>query len=405
MPPSISSTHRLCGWIVGGFALVVLAGLSGGCDLLSEPDENTPSRDTLRLDWTFKHNGTAPEHPPVVVGDSLVLMSGYTDLTCLRLRDGSVKWSTLVDGTSPLLTERILVDGERAYATHHDDDEGDTSSIRAWDLMTGDEVWRHTFTEDEDFWIWRGLALGDGFVYGAGAHRIFALDKQSGEMAYEIPVARGRFSMTHYDGRLYAPTSWLERRDDGRTQINHTEIAVYDGATGDSLWAYHTTEGSLGPRPIAKNGVVYVGLTTSNSGEGLNYLAFDAETGTERWFTRDVWAVEHLLVDDRIYLRGGQSRVISLDREHGWIDWLTEADPASHGYGGAHSYLDGHLYYPHYNGLYVLDASTGKVVHTEQQTPTGSYVWESAASSSRILVQSSRALLAYRPYQPNPPQK
>jgi outer membrane protein assembly factor BamB len=351
----------------------------------------------LEVAWTYEFDGDAPTHSPVVVGDSLVLVSGDAYLTSLRLRDGSVKWRAPVDPEMPLLADRVLVDARHAYGTHYTHRRGETT-IRAWRLDTGTEAWRRTYTGDR-LALYEGMALSDTYIFlssDVDGQPAFALNKRTGAFAFDHHRASaGAHLIGHDDGTLYARTTWVEESGPPQVQLNESRVVALRDDRPDSLWTFATAEGGLYLDPIIQEGVMYVGLSTSNSAPGLTYLAVDLETREVRWRTSDVGAAAHLVADGRIFVREGNARLVALDAASGHVLWRTE--PASaHTSFSPHHLLDGSLYYPHYDGLRVIGVENGELLHVEP--PRYGYLWEAAVGHGTVVAQYSGAVVAYRPY-------
>jgi outer membrane protein assembly factor BamB len=366
-----------------------------GCDSASGPPR--PETRGLEVAWTYEFDGDAPTHAPVVVGDSLVLVSGDAYLTSLRLRDGSVKWRAPVDPEMTLLADRVLVDERHAYGTHYTHRTGETT-IRAWRLDTGTEAWRRTYTGDR-LALYEGLALSDNYITLSSdveGQPAFALSTRTGAFAFDHhPSSAGAHLIGHDDGTLYVRTTWVEERGSPQVQRNQSRVLALRGDRPDSLWTFATAEGGLYLDPIIREGMMYVGLSTSNSAPGLTYLAIDLETREVRWRARDVGAAAHLVAEGRVYVREGNAQLVALDAASGQVLWRTE--PASaHTTPSPHYFFEGDLYYPHYDGLRVIAAESGELLHIEP--PRYGHLWESAVGDGTVVAQYTGAIVAYRPF-------
>jgi outer membrane protein assembly factor BamB len=366
-----------------------------GCDSASGPPR--PETRGLEVAWTYEFDGDAPTHAPVVVGDSLVLVSGDAYLTSLRLRDGSVKWRAPVDPEMTLLADRVLVDERHAYGTHYTHRTGETT-IRAWRLDTGTEAWRRTYTGDR-LALYEGLALSDKYITLSSdveGQPAFALNTRTGAFAFDHhPSSAGAHLIGHDDGTLYVRTTWVEERGSPQVQRNQSRVVALRGDRPDSLWTFATAEGGLYLDPIIREGMMYVGLSTSNSAPGLTYLAIDLETREVRWRARDVGAAAHLVAEGRVYVREGNAQLVALDAASGQVLWRTE--PASaHTTPSPHYFFEGDLYYPHYDGLRVIAAESGELLHIEP--PRYGHLWEAAVGDGTVVAQYTGAIVAYRPF-------
>ena len=164
-----------------------------------------------------------------------------------------------------------------------------------------------------------------------------------------------------------------------------------DAITGDSLWFFQTERGGFyDMRPIVEDGRVYAGT----HGGRAAFFAVDAETGEEIWRNEDAYTFAATHSDDRIYINTS-SKVMTLSKESGRTLWTKKASSGS-GFRGV-AYLQGYVYHPRGGTLYVLNAETGEIVHTEPSP--SSYFWTLAAGPDRLYAQSGGHLIAYEPYQ------
>ncbi len=108
--------------------------------------------------------GGGPRGTPTVDGDRVYALSEAGDLSCLKIRDGSVVWSLNIlkefKGSNPnwLLSESPLVDGSRLIVTPG----GAKAGIVALDKMTGKVVWTTAELSDPTGYCSSILADVDG---------------------------------------------------------------------------------------------------------------------------------------------------------------------------------------------------------------------------------------------------
>jgi outer membrane protein assembly factor BamB len=143
-------------------------------------------------------------------------------------------------------------------------------------------------------------------------------------------------------------------------------------------------------RPILKGDRLYAG---TQSGEKTEFVALDAGTGEMIWRNKEarVYAAERAA--GKIFVNTGRD-VMALDKETGRTLWHAGLQ-AGHGESGL-AYLDGYVYHPHGQGLRVIDAETGEVVHIEW--PENGYFWEVGVGAGKVFAQDSGALYAFEPY-------
>jgi outer membrane protein assembly factor BamB len=126
------------------------------------------------------------------------------------------------------------------------------SNVEAIDLASGDVLWTKKWESPSHGP--NGLAVADGHVYGATASEAFALDQETGDVAWQVDL-EGAIDMAPGvdDGRVYVST------------VPETPAAEYeagqvgtlwamDGKTGKKLWHWDTVPKSLWGKPKVNSG-------------------------------------------------------------------------------------------------------------------------------------------------------
>ena len=323
--------------------------------------------------------------------DSIVLFAGEAQLNALDLEDGSIKWSTELNPRRELDCVRLVVDDSSIYGSH-------LYKAVSWNLQSGEKRWDYSSTERESYKRFYSLgryhAGPNHFYGGADGGWFLAVDKQTGELAYERQFKSLPRGLNYEDGRVYFGQAWTSEGAEGQSQGALLKVAA---ATADTLWRFQTKRGGFYDMPpFVEDGRVYAG---TRGGENTEFVALDAKTGGVLWRNRRVrvhWAIwAETANGPRIFVNNGRN-VLALDPENGSILWRTDMQ-AGHGEAGL-AYLNGYVYHPHGQGLRVINAKTGEVVHIEW--PENGYFWEVSTGAGKVFAQDSGALYAFEPYSP-----
>lgn len=204
------------------------------------------------------------------------------------------------------------------------------SNVQAIDLENGDVLWEKSFEKPDQGP--NGVAVAEGRVYGATAKEAFALDQETGEELWSVPLARNE----------------------------HEGIDMAPGV---------------------EKGIVYVSTVPGTAtefyeGEGVGKLwALDAKTGKKLWHfdtvPEDLWAKEHTLINSG----GGLWQTPAFDGKGSMYFGVGNPAPfpgtAKYPWGasrpGPNLYTD---------SIVKMNAKTGKLEWYFQLTPHDLYDWD-----------------------------
>jgi len=126
------------------------------------------------------------------------------------------------------------------------------SNVQAIDLESGDVLWTKKWESPSHGP--NGLAVADGFVYGATASEAFALDQETGKTAWQVDL-EGAIDMAPgvNDGRVYVSTVPETPAAEYEAGAVGT-LWVMDGKTGKKLWHWDTVPKSLWGKPEVNSG-------------------------------------------------------------------------------------------------------------------------------------------------------
>jgi outer membrane protein assembly factor BamB len=198
------------------------------------------------------------------------------------------------------------------------------SNVQALDLESGEVLWAKSYESASHGP--NGLAVADGRVYGATADSAFALDQESGDELWSVPLEGSVDMAPGADGgKVYVST--VPETPNAEYEAGAVGILyALDGATGKKLWEFDTVPKNLWGDP------------STNSGGGLWYPpSFDAKGA--------------------VYVGTGNPAPL----------------PGAPGKPWGSSRPGNNLYA---DSVVKLDPATGKVIWHYQQTPHNIYDWD-----------------------------
>jgi outer membrane protein assembly factor BamB len=154
---------------------------------------------------------------------------------------------------------------------------------------------------DTERQLFASPAVADGVVYiGTGDKRLLALDGQSGDVIWEVPVGDAVHSTPAVAGDLV-----FFGLQDGR-------VVALDKTSGGQVWEYDTRS-VIVSSPAVSDGFLYIG-----SGDGTFY-ALDAANGKEIWsLSTGRWInASPAVFDDVVAIVSYDQRLYILDKRNG----------------------------------------------------------------------------------------
>ena len=351
-----------------------------GCS--TEPiDENgvKPPEEPLRFLWEYQYDyfGWGPRTQPVVVSDSLIIMTGDQYITCLRTVDGTVKWKYQAPGGREAKIWNLLFDETQFYGWERNAGE----VLYALDIQSGQLTWSIDSVAYSDL---HGLGPAHYSPHGREAFKI----SLTGEVLDTVKSDQTFDSMSFYNGRVYGCFGF----SDPGTPHFRGRIICYDEETMDSLWTFEEPKGGFEIcYPVFDNGIMYLGTIW---GEENRIIALNAENGHAIWVKRGITGIQIIKQGDRLFVESGAA-VYALDVHTGNQIW--QADLTNPDDNPSMSYLDGYIYIQNLSIVFVIDATTGEIVHKVYGS-NGASIEEVSAGTGKIFIQSTRSLSAFTPY-------
>ena len=373
-------------WTFGIIVLGACASLGSGCDSGNSPEE------PLRLLWDFPYEHAGAPKPPPLATDGAVVASAGLDLVKLDAENGEVLWQRRATEEYTLESSSLITDGDQLYAGHIRD-------LRAYDLQTGEEIWRRGFDDRMISTNEQATFLAkDGLLLASGDYaEIYGIDVATGAIRYRKDFGRGStYGVVEASGAepvVYLSRGWSSSGDPGRASNSvDGRITEMDPATGDTTWSFYTQKGGFWDAPLLVEGDVIYGAASGIPG---SLYALNRHNGEVIWEQEGRGGAFSIVIGgDRLYGNDGY-RAFGRDRATGELLWETN-------FGGEAwaqvVYLDGHLYHPHGSVLFVLDADTGEIVH-EEPSPDGTFIWHVSLGEDQIIAQTTRTIAAYALYQ------
>ncbi len=353
---------------------------------LGAPTKET-NEEQLEVLWNIQTNAIdIPNCPPLVIGDENIVFAGARNLTAINMDTGELVWNGEIPEEIGLQSSIMLFDieNQRVISNHK-------QSVRVWDAIDGGVL----YTLDKEDGILAHIAGNNSVVkngFGIVGDTLDAyIINNDGSLKYNLDVEFGTSGIAYAEDKVY-----LAQGKTIHGELTLGRIRVFDFQTKDSLWVYKTEYGGFGEPLNIEENILYGG-TRGNSPERV-VVALNSENGEVIWeyVTADqLEYTESLLVGPNHIYSGAGGTLLALDKKTGqkkWrFDWTssTLVRPV---------YLEGYIYHSDHNQLFVLNAETGELVHTEPVPDGGSYFWHVAASSDKIFAQTSNQLIAYQPW-------
>jgi outer membrane protein assembly factor BamB len=257
---------------------------------------NAFERDTGRLVWRRQIGFQVGSSPAVVPEWSMLYSSheqadGTGDVVALDTRTGAMKWRRPTQGHPH---SSVAVDVGRARVFVGDN----AGAAYAFDARTGEPLWRYELEAgagQSEIKTTPTVIPALGFVvFGAWSGKVYALDEETGRVAWEQPAG----------GRLTSSSAYLPATQTLFAGTVTGRLVALDAASGRERWRYEARAGILSSPAVSGDGRAVV--FGSNDGR-VHALA--TRDGSVIWATQIDGQVSGspTLVGSRIYVtsRGG----------------------------------------------------------------------------------------------------
>lgn len=325
-----------------------------GC---SPQTRETALDENLALAWTIQTDG-AINHPPLIVGGTVLLAPSDSPLLALELETGAAKWTF---APPEEIWERAYAsDGKRVFVGLKN------KTIAALDISNGKVIWQ----KDLGINVQVPPVVNEGIVYAStafvgpelkpdvnGRAKLFALDAKTGKEIWvfesdnyilQTPAVNG--DALYLGGNFYDPIPI----DEG----GHTRLYALDLATGSPLWNYESEDGF--PKRLYATDETLVFVAYQDFMNGV-----DIATGELRWrYDTGNWTPSFLGAGDVIYFSSANTQVFAVNADTGESVWQFDIPAGTFNYLlDTPILLDGNLYFLTQQGdFFALDASNGQLL-------------------------------------------
>ena len=272
--------------------LLVLTREEGNVVRLHALDTSTGEQTWVREEGITATSGSRPPIAPTVRGGSVYLASNRGIVTC-DAATGEIEWTAEL-GPHLVRTEngptwrtdwaKPAVTAERAFTFDTNDGYQETREIYAVDRSSGELDWTAELDLGNRWYLKGHVVAGAEYVYvpalksvgsGSGGNsewkgteRLFALERDSGAVAWDWELSRKTLSPPAYaDGTLYVG-EWYPYANTGR-------LHALDASDGNVTWTYRIEKGAV-LWPTVADDTVYIG-------QGKEFTAIATADGTRRW--------------------------------------------------------------------------------------------------------------------------
>lgn len=380
------------------FYLIILFGAFSGCDFLTTPDKSLPEvTDTkMKLLWEIPYEsaGSGINASPLILGDSLVIMSAGKDIYAVDQSTGIIRWKYRESEFTCSQTEQYSTDGIRIFTTQVED-------VRAINISDGKLEWvKPMLDERGGFWSNSTLYINN-YLYISGTRSLYCFDPISGDIIWSKNIFKDRgligspkyFNSTIFIGGGYGVD------DTNRVLVGIvSKLFSVDSQTGETNWSI-TAQGNGGLTSIiVDNGYVYGGTHFPYS--SASFESIDAFTGMRKWsyYTpNEGWDYNDCIVaDDKIIVNTGPYWVSAFNKNTGALLWrkfiIQNADSWKV------YFHNGFIYHPQGGNIYVMNPDNGDIVHT--LNPEEREISTISIGNNKIFVCGFPTLQCYEIYKP-----
>lgn len=343
----------------------------------------------LEVIWSVHTNLIdSPKSDLLIINNEILVYTGEEDLVAISLEDGHQIWRGEIEGSRALYYwNEMLFDSNkgRIVSTHFD-------NIIVWNANNGQKIYELTdSTHNIDASrVGFHTLVKDGYAIIGTPTDIYEFN-WDGTLRREYNIEWASRSVTFNDDTLY-----LGQSNNVSGGLTQGRIRTFNATTGDSLWTYQTDNDGFYEKIYVQNGIVYGG--TRGNSPNSEVVALDAQTGQVIWNHVTDNPLEYadyfLVADDYVFTRG-TGYAFALDKQTGERKW-------GFGWGSTTNvnmvYLEGYLYLSNRGVVYVLEAETGELIHTEPSPSGDGYIYKLGVSEDKLFVQTSASIIAYEPW-------
>lgn len=369
-----------------------------GCELFPTPAEELPpvTETNMRLLWEIPYEsaGSGINAAPLILGDSMVVMSAGKDIYMIHQQTGRIIWKYRESNVTTSQTEAYATDGEDLYTTQVQD-------VRSIRLVNGTSKWVSSHPNAAGgFWT-NYPAVKDGRVFASAYASLYCLDANDGDTIWINKFYHRGFisSPEFYENSVILGLGYGFDDSNGVIAGGVSKFMSIDPLTGDIQWTVTAKgDGSIN-KIIIDEGIVYGGTSfpiTSGSFEARNVsngnLIWSYFTPGQTWNYKDC-----IVVGDKIIVNTGLgNHIYAFHKKTGALLWrnVIQGDPLQE----KQCYYNGYLYITQGWKLYVLDPETGQIVYSLK--PPGRSLVKISVGNDKVFVCGFPTLQCYEVYTP-----
>ena len=273
-------------------------------------------RDSLHLAWTYDTNNPI-NHPPLRVGDIVVIVSGDGPLLGLDIKTGQVKWQYAPATEKRIWDRAFASNGELVFVGIEGGQvialDGESGQVR-WEQNLGIDMQHPPLIADDILYV-PTTFVGTGLANDPnGKAKLFALAVADGGQLWSYESNNYILQTPYrYADRLYV--AGLFHDPDPVSEGGHTRLSALSAETGTLIWTYKSQDGFPKRVYATATAVTFIGYQDFANG-------LDATTGELLW-RRDTgnWVPSLAGVDDVIYFGSANTIVHALNVNDGAVTW------------------------------------------------------------------------------------
>ncbi|HXF90547.1 MAG TPA: PQQ-binding-like beta-propeller repeat protein [Candidatus Nitrosotenuis sp.] len=362
------------------------------------PDDSLPpvTETNMKLLWEIPYEfvGSNIVASPLILGDSLVIMSAGKEIFAVEQMTGKIRWKYFVDNGTNIQTDGFAADDEHLYMTHIED-------VRAINISNGTLVWLTPMPNERGAFWYHSILLNGDKLYVPSDISLYCLSSSSGNIIWQKTFYPERGLLGN---PVFFDNEIIISRDHGFDDSSGTiagvigELYTLDELNGDSIRSIRIKGDGGFNKIVIDNGIVYGGTHFPYS--SASFEAFDAATGERKWsyYTpNQAWDYNDCVIaGDKVIANTAPYWVSAFNKNTGvllWRKFIIENADSWKVY-----FYDGFIYHPHAGALYILNPENGEIVHTLR--PEGRQIRTIAVGNGKVFVCGHPTLQCYETYKP-----
>ena len=259
-------------------------------------NENGTLEKKIKYGKEFEVSYPGSRPTPTIVGDLAYITSGYGELVCLKLTDGTILWTKELAadfGSENLrfgFAESVVVDGDKLYFTPG----GPVFNMVALNRMNGDLIWKSAGKGKPSAYCTPKLVKlpARQFLVTHTGDEIIAVDANTGELLWSYPHPN-QYNI-HPNTPIYAYGALFCFSGYGQGCVKL--ILNEDGSAVTKAWSTEKMDNQMGGAEIV-DGYVY---TSGHKARG--WFCFDYKKGEEKWNSTEMGNGAIIMAGDKFIL-------------------------------------------------------------------------------------------------------